>query len=193
MYLDEKGMFFIFSYVARSKPDESFHTFSDICIHFDVFPPDVCKGLVISHSSTLNFILNRADFDVNEFCATVMVNDECMGHGKAANAEWEVLLPSVPKPRPKNIQLPKENSPNFKVLHLTDTHHDPLYTEGSNAECKEFLCCRDKSQNVSKKSDGAGKWGDYRNCDPPKATIENMFENINEVHPVNDSTSLFLF
>lgn len=102
------------------------------------------------------------------------------------NENWEIALPSIPKPTPKNNELPKENAPSFKVLHLTDTHHDPLYAEGANAVCKEPLCCRDKSQIVSKESDGAGKWGDYRNCDPPKATIDNMLDHIVEVHPVTE-------
>lgn len=107
-----------------------------------------------------------------------------MGNGKSVNQNWEVMLPSIPKPRPANIQLPREDAPSFKVLHITDTHYDPLYQEGANAVCKEPLCCRDKSQTVLKVSDGAGKWGDYRNCDPPKATIDNMLEHIVKVHPV---------
>lgn len=136
-------------------------------------------------SPQLKFILNRANFDVNEFCATIILNDGCMGNGKTVNENWEVTLPSIPKPQPKYIKLPKENSPSFKVLHLTDTHYDPLYAEGANAVCKEPLCCRNRSQIILRKSDGAGKWGDYRNCDPPKATIDNMLDHIVKVHPVN--------
>lgn len=178
-------MFFIFSYVARLKPDENFKTLGDICLAFNVFPPDVCNGWTVKNTPALQFILNRSNFDINEFCATILLNDDCMGNGKSLNEDWEVALPLTPKPRPMNIPLPKENSPTFKVLHLTDIHYDPLYTEGANAICKEPLCCRDKDQIVVKESDGAGKWGDYRNCDTPKATIDNMFDHIVDVHPVN--------
>lgn len=180
----KKGIYFILSYAARSKPNDNFHTFSDICIQFNVFPADVCKGIISRVSPELKFILNRANFDVNEFCAMVILNDDCMGSGKSM--DWEVKLPSIPKPPPNNTQLPKENLPSFKVLQVTDTHYDPLYAEGSNAVCKEPLCCRDKSQIVLKNSDGAGKWGDYRNCDPPKAMIDNMFDHIVEVHAVSE-------
>ncbi|KAG4066539.1 hypothetical protein HA402_007175 [Bradysia odoriphaga] len=171
------------TYVSRLKSDENFKTLADICITFNVFPPDVCNGLVVKNTPALQFILNRANFDINEFCATLLLNDDCIGNGKSLNENWEVTLPATPKPRPTNTPLPKENLPSFKVLHLTDIHHDPLYTEGANAVCKEPLCCRDKNQTVENDSDGAGKWGDYRNCDTPKATIDNMFDHIGDVHP----------
>lgn len=177
------------SYVARSKTNERFRTISEVCNHFSVFPSSVCNGLVTRISPSLEFILNRANFDVNEFCATMLLNDECLGNGRSANENWDVVMPSRPKPKPKNIKLPKESSPSFKVLHLTDTHHDPHYVEGANAVCDEPLCCRDKSQKVLKESDGAGKWGDYRNCDLPKATVDNMLDHIVNVHPVGGSLS----
>ncbi|KAJ6645977.1 Sphingomyelin phosphodiesterase, partial [Pseudolycoriella hygida] len=177
------GIYFLLSYAARSKPGENFRTFKDVCITFEVFPIAVCEGLISRLSPQLNFILYRANFDVNEYCAMSLNDENCMGNGRSVNENWEVEIPSIPKPTSKNIPLPKENVPNFKVLHLTDTHYDPFYVEGANAVCKEPLCCRDNSQIVSKESDRAGKWGDYRDCDPPKAAIENLFDHIVEVHP----------
>lgn len=182
--LHEIGIYFIKSYLSRSQPNENFSTFIEMCINFSIFPVEVCQGIVKRVGPELKFILNRARFDVNEYCATIILNDDCMGSGKSMNTNWEIALPTIPKPPPKELKLPKDNSPNFKVLHITDTHYDPLYAEGANAVCKELLCCRDKSQIVLKNSDGAGKWGDYRNCDPPKATIDNMFDHIVTVHPV---------
>lgn len=111
-----------------------------------------------------------------------------MGNGKSANENWEITMPSTPKPKLKDNELPKENAPTFKVLHLTDTHFDPLYTEGANAVCKQPICCRDTSEINLNKKHGAGKWGDYRNCDMPKATIDNMLNHIVEEHPVSIGT-----
>ena len=34
------------------------------------------------------------------------------------------------------------------VLHISDTHWDPLYKEGTLANCKDFLCCREDSGEV---------------------------------------------
>lgn len=34
----------------------------------------------------------------------------------------------------------------MKILHLADTHFDPFYKPGSNAECGEkYFCCREES------------------------------------------------
>ena len=50
----------------------------------------------------------------------------------------------------------------LKVLQLSDTHWDPFYAEGSNAECGEPMCCRETSGPVMDERDKAGFWGDYR-------------------------------
>ena len=34
------------------------------------------------------------------------------------------------------------------ILHITDTHWDPLYKEGTLANCEDFLCCREDSGEV---------------------------------------------
>ena len=75
-------------------------------------------------------------------------------------------------------------SPTLKVLHLTDVHWDPEYQEGSNANCREPLCCRATSGKVSVPGDKAGYWGDYRSCDIPWRTIENTVKHMSKQHPV---------
>lgn len=49
------------------------------------------------------------------------------------------------------------NAPTFKVLHLSDTHFDPYYMEGSNADCAEPLCCRLTNGPAASKEQAAGK------------------------------------
>ena len=64
---------------------------------------------------------------------------------------------------------------------MTDIHIDFEYQPGALAECDQPLCCRNSStSNLTLKSEGkfAGYWGDYRNCDVPVWTVENMFKNI---------------
>lgn len=48
-------------------------------------------------------------------------------------------------------------APSFKVLHLSDTHFDPYYAEGSNADCNEPLCCRLTNGPAKTKEKAAGK------------------------------------
>jgi len=64
----------------------------------------------------------------------------------------------------------------YRILHLSDLHFDPYYTPGTNANCDEPVCCR-PINGVGKGDNAAGYWGDYRNCDPPLWTIENMLQN----------------
>lgn len=49
-------------------------------------------------------------------------------------------------------------APTFKVLHLSDTHYDPYYLEGSNADCAEPLCCRLTNGQAASKEQAAGKY-----------------------------------
>ena len=73
---------------------------------------------------------------------------------------------------------------SFKILHLTDIHHDPHYEEGSLANCPGYLCCRSNYGRPTKKEDAAGKWGDYRNCDAPGILIEFVLDHIKDHHKV---------
>jgi sphingomyelin phosphodiesterase len=71
----------------------------------------------------------------------------------------------------------------LRVLHLTDLHIDFEYQPHTLADCDQPLCCRAVSSSKNKTYDPsrlAGFWGDYRNCDVPIWTVENMFEHIAE-------------
>lgn len=162
-----------------------------------------------------------------------MIGDAC---GDVYNPyhEWEVMFPPVPKPNIDEQKVPQvittrffarknfcvffcvqAGAPTFKVLHLSDTHYDPYYLEGSNADCAEPLCCRLTNGVAASKEQAAGKyvfwflvsyvtcvlarksnlhllislfshrWGDYRKCDTPKITVDNMLKHISETHPVS--------
>ena len=58
-------------------------------------------------------------------------------------------------------------TPTLKVLQISDTHWDPWYEPGANAECNEPLCCRISSgpPPPPQARKGAGIWGDYRYAD----------------------------
>lgn len=98
--------------------------------------------------------------------------------------DWEVAFPPVNKPTIKQPVSPLEGAPTFKVLHISDTHYDPYYQEGTNAECNEPLCCRLTNGPALTPSAAAGKWGDYRKCDTPQRTVDHMLNHIAATHPV---------
>lgn len=50
--------------------------------------------------------------------------------------------PEFPSPRP-NIEGPGPSCRDpIKVVHIADTHIDPLYVEGASTECGKPICCR---------------------------------------------------
>lgn len=65
----------------------------------------------------------------------------------------------------------------MRVLHLSDTHVDLLYREGSLANCDEPLCCQ--KGKAGSGDVAAGRWGHFQTCDIPMRTLENMLKNIN--------------
>lgn len=75
------------------------------------------------------------------------------------------------------------------MLHLADLHWDPDYVVGSNAVCKELVCCRADSGDLLNQTDAAGYWGDYRSCDLPWYTIEKAVAHMAEKHSVCVNTS----
>lgn len=64
----------------------------------------------------------------------------------------------------------------LRILHLTDIHYDPLYKPGSNAVCKDPLCCQ--SGIPAKPENAAGYWGDYNVCDMPRHSVLNLLNHI---------------
>jgi sphingomyelin phosphodiesterase len=64
----------------------------------------------------------------------------------------------------------------LKVLQLTDFHVDTEYTPGNDASCGEEICCRAEHGLPSNSDDAAGYWGDYRDCDMPVHTFENLVQ-----------------
>ena len=102
---------------------------------------------------------------------------------------WNITLPNVPKPPVKPPIPPLPTAPKLRVLHLTDLHIDFEYLPKSLADCDQPLCCRPSStsKNQTITPDRlAGYWGDYRNCDVPLWTIENMFQHISQNEQVKD-------
>lgn len=63
-------------------------------------------------------------------------------------------------------------------MQITDLHMDPLYEEGANTDCGEPLCCQSDQGQASDSEKGAGKWGDYRDCDMPYYALDNFIDQI---------------
>ena len=174
-------------YVDSGKStDDIIHAATKLCMSLKIESRRVCEGLINSMAEEIIYVMARLILTADEICGFV-IGDVC-GTPYNPYHEWEVPLPPIPKPALTSA-VPNSNVPPLKVLHLSDTHFDPYYQEGSNAACSEPLCCRITDGLPSQPSNGAGRWGDYRKCDTPKQTIESMFHHIANYHQVNRLTA----
>ncbi|XP_054719255.1 sphingomyelin phosphodiesterase-like [Uloborus diversus] len=153
-----------------------------ICSLFHIEKPRVCHGLTELFKGEVTYVLANVALDPSEFCGVLIE-----GCGKVVNPlhNWTIPLTPFPKPPVRPPLPPKPGAPIARVLHLSDVHLDPLYQEGSNADCGEPLCCREDSGKPAGPRTTAGYWGDYRNCDLPLRTLENMLSHINRTHKVD--------
>ncbi|KAK8388912.1 hypothetical protein O3P69_020698 [Scylla paramamosain] len=154
---------------------------SGFCISLRIETTRVCLGIVNLMADEVVYVVENLVMSPDEICGFV-IGDIC-GIPYNPYHKWKVAFPPVQKPP---VQHPKSSStgmPTLKVLHLSDTHYDPEYQEGSNADCDEPLCCRASSGPVKSPGDRAGYWGDYRKCDTPSRTIHSMLQHIAQAHP----------
>ncbi|XP_049528874.1 sphingomyelin phosphodiesterase [Dermacentor silvarum] len=142
---------------------------------------EVCTGIVRSYKDDVGYVMRTTRSSPNELC-TLMFGRTC-GNLTLPEHVWEIVVPEKPSDTTpvlkKRVAQPRaELASSFRVLHLSDTHYDPEYVEGSLASCDEPLCCRAASGEVTNDTDRAGRWGDLRYCDLPFRTLENMLEHI---------------
>lgn len=92
--------------------------------------------------------------------------------------EWSIEIPeptgTVPEPDLSDL-------PPARILHITDIHYDPNYGVGSVASCGMPMCCQAGTVPESPE-EGAGQWGDYRDCDTPWHAIEDVLDQIKTEH-----------
>lgn len=80
-------------------------------------------------------------------------------------------LIDLPPPRSSESVEPTTIKPNESsqddekmwVVHLSDWHFDPEYSEGYEVNCGEPVCCRPPNAFGDEATTPAGKWGEY-NC-----------------------------
>jgi len=72
----------------------------------------------------------------------------------------------------------------LKVVHFSDIHVDPFYTEGSSSNCTKPICCRayTPAEEPGANDSPAGPNGDHR-CDTPSGLEESMYAAIRAAAP----------
>ncbi|UYV61789.1 SMPD1 [Cordylochernes scorpioides] len=163
--------------------DEIAKEAGNLCTTFNVATPRVCHGTVQLFKSEIVQVLSRVVLTPDEICGLVL--GPVCGEVRNPFEGWNVTMSPFPKPPVTPPTPPKPNAPVLKVLHLSDTHFDPYYKEGNDADCGEPLCCRIQDGPAPTPERAAGKWGDYRDCDTPLRTLEHMLQNIARNHKID--------
>ena len=109
---------------------------------------EVCAGLVDNFTPDLYQVLTRTNQSPENICG-FMFGEACDNPHNPSH-DWDILLPPPTRDlfRPARRRRREADSP-LLILHVSDTHWDPLYKEGTLADCKDFLCCREESGQVS--------------------------------------------
>ncbi|KAI1903453.1 hypothetical protein AGOR_G00027350 [Albula goreensis] len=152
----------------------------EACVKLRLAEEQVCREIIELFRDDVIRALQESYLWPSEACG-ILLGPSC-GHFDIY-APWNVTLPQVPKPPITPPSPPKPGSPQNRVLFLTDVHWDKDYAEGSSADCKEPLCCRNASDHSTWHHRAAGYWGTYSKCDLPLRTVENMLENVAKAGP----------
>ncbi|KAL0267654.1 UNVERIFIED_CONTAM: hypothetical protein PYX00_009858 [Menopon gallinae] len=171
-------------YIQKGKSRaEIIENLTEMCIGFKYRPPKICGELFNTIGPLMIDILSTVTMSAKDVCSFVF-NVAC-GNGDVAGHRWQVQLPDVPKPNVPQRNPPKDTTPKLRVLHISDTHYDPLYEIGSKDICDLPMCCRRENGMAMKNESAAGKWGGWK-CDIPERTLDNMLEHIVQTHPKFD-------
>ncbi|KAI0978368.1 hypothetical protein GJ496_008954 [Pomphorhynchus laevis] len=148
----------------------------------------VCMQTYEAYKEDLFEIILTTNLNSRQICHNLF------GCGGQTDIEWDVNIPPFLQLLHNQSYKTVFKQPSVKrILHLTDIHLQTNYQPGSNAECKEPLCCF--GPEISDESRRAGYFGDYRKCDLPLWTVEEIFkhiaanEKIDYVYYTGDSAS----
>ncbi|XP_031847161.1 sphingomyelin phosphodiesterase isoform X1 [Nomia melanderi] len=168
-------------YIKAGKSDEDImNSIYQFCVSLNIQSSRVCQGVTLLFGKEVIYVLKQVNMGPPQICSFI-IGDACDDTYNPLH-EWEVAFPPVNKPPIKPPIPPEDGVPTFKVLHISDTHYDPYYQEGANADCNEPLCCRLTNGAPLNSAAAAGRWGDYRKCDTPKRTVEHMLKHIADTH-----------
>ncbi|XP_035688597.1 sphingomyelin phosphodiesterase-like [Branchiostoma floridae] len=162
-------------FIQNKSQDEIATVVTKLCILFHVEDKTVCTYIVQLFKHEILTVIDKLALSPKEACGLIV--HDC-GSPYDPTSFWNITLPNTPKPPVTPPKPPKPGAPVSRVLFLSDVHVDLLYKPGANVDCGEPLCCRANSPAGKGGPKPAGKWGDYRYCDTPLWTMENLLQHL---------------
>lgn len=157
----------------------------DLCNVLSLDAASVCAGMVEKTTPTVDYILrNSTEIDADRVCSIWFQSLNC-GESDKLTDEFPVNYPhpKAPLQSKQAAVRASPSSPPLVIVHLSDFHFDPYYTPGASAQCDEGICCRSDQGWPNVTTDAAGYWGDYRPCDSPWHTVEDIVHRVKEEYP----------
>jgi hypothetical protein len=137
---------FIVKESYRKKKEEFLKISEKICTLILGFSKDTCEIYSKSYSPVFFDSLIDSYLTGKKLCSNIYFCKNL--HIKYLNPDEYARNLLADKPKKKTYEKSKSNNisllnnKNIKILHLTDMHTDLDYTEGSNASCKNAVCCQ---------------------------------------------------
>ncbi|KAF3939204.1 Endopolyphosphatase [Dactylella cylindrospora] len=157
--------------------------FTSICSGLNIADDDVCAGLVGTEGPIIAKALRSMSIGSRTnkvVCASLF-----------GLCESPDVLPyplAIPAPA-SNKQTPPPTTATkpLKFVHISDTHIDRLYKNGTNWDCGKPICCRPftPADDVGQTQNPAGPFG-HAGCDTPVSLEQSLYQAIKEKAPDAD-------
>lgn len=88
---------------------------------------------------------HNPDLTPYTICGTVFQSDLCQIDDVGRELmDWTIEIDETnARPANQSKRINPTNRETLTIVHITDTHTDPLYVVGSLADCDEPVCCRE--------------------------------------------------
>nr|XP_055629854.1 sphingomyelin phosphodiesterase-like [Toxorhynchites rutilus septentrionalis] len=157
-----------------------------ICRSLEVVRPDSCVKLVDINIDVILYILdNTRGLTAPTICGVLFQSGACTLEDPKF-LDWSVDIAPGGTPVTSSKTGSNRGENDLKIIHITDLHYDPSYQTGYSAVCGEPICCRRDQGIPEEPVDGAGEWGDYRDCSSPWKAVENAIREAERQHPDAD-------
>ncbi|XP_062542349.1 sphingomyelin phosphodiesterase-like [Armigeres subalbatus] len=153
------------------------------CDTLGILLPENCVKVIDKNIDIFLYIIdNRPSLTAQTICGVIFQSGACVLEDREF-LDWTIDVAAGGTPITSSKAGANRGANDLKIIHLTDLHYDPHYRTGYNAVCGEPCCCRVGQGIPANPEDGAGEWGDYRDCDSPWKAVENAVREAGRIHP----------
>ncbi|XP_058443157.1 sphingomyelin phosphodiesterase-like [Malaya genurostris] len=153
------------------------------CDSMQILLPENCVKIIDKNIDVFLYIIdNKPELTAQTVCGVIFQSGPCVLQDPEF-LDWTINVSPGGTPITASKTGSNRSANDLKIIHLTDLHYDPHYRTGYNAVCGEPCCCREAQGIPENPADGAGEWGDYRDCDSPWKAVEDAVREAGRKHP----------